>query len=129
MDNSAGTDLHDRDPRRRVRQITSVVNQNFRLRVYLAKPLELEKYTVVVTTTGEYLFEGVSQEIKVGSVLYTYNAHYEAKTDPGRSFILIGEEWVDVTDSDIMTRLGLDGIPAFEGITSPGDPCITVLFY
>lgn len=97
--------------------------------VYLAKPLELEKYTVVVTTTGEYLFEGVSQEIKVGSVLYTYNAHYEAKTDPGRSFILIGEEWVDVTDPDIMTRLGLDGIPAFEGITSPGDPCITVLFY
>ena len=45
-------------------------------------------------------------------------------------FIQIGEEWVDITDPELMTRLGIDRLsPELqEEVTMPGDPCITVLF-
>ena len=53
---------------------------------------------------------------------------YEAKSQPGRSFIQAGEDWVDVTDPSLKSRLGLDDIPDYETVVTPGDPCITVLF-
>ena len=42
----------------------------------------------------------------------------------------IGEDWVDVTDPELMSRLGLDKLPPElqEEVAMPGDPCITVLF-
>ncbi|MBO4460735.1 MAG: hypothetical protein J5778_08780, partial [Clostridiales bacterium] len=55
-------------------------------------------------------------------------ARYEVMTEPGRSFIKIGGEWVDVTTPDIKTLLGFDGILYYDEFTSPGDPSITVLF-
>ena len=44
--------------------------------------------------------------------------------------IQIGEDWVDVTDPELMSRLGLDKLPPElqEEVAMPGDPCITVLF-
>lgn len=96
--------------------------------VRLDKPLDLKSFTVAVTTCGEFLFEGVPQDIKAASVLRVYTAHYEAKSEPGRSFVSIGGEWADVTDPDIMERLGLEDVPGYEDVSSPGDPCITVLF-
>ena len=54
--------------------------------------------------------------------------HYETKVEEGRSFIEIDGAWVDVTDPQIISKLGLSKFPFFEGATTIGDPCITLLF-
>ena len=93
------------------------------------KPVSVKKFTVVVKTAGLAVFEGESKDnIRVYTILQRAYAHYEAKSQPGRSYILAGEEWVDVTDPSLKSRLGLDDIPALEDAPNPGDPCITVLF-
>ena len=92
------------------------------------KPVSVNKFTVVVKFNGEAAFEGAPKEDKTYTPLQALTSHYEAKTEPGRSFVQIGEEWVDVADPDIMTRLGTDGIGYYEGLTTVGDPCVTVLF-
>ena len=93
------------------------------------KPVSVKKFTVVVRTAGLAVFEGESMDnVKVYTILQKAYAHYEAKSQPGRSFIQVGEEWVDVTDPSLKSRLGLDDAPAFENASDPGDPCITVLF-
>ena len=93
------------------------------------KPVSVKKFTVVVKTAGLAFFEGESADkVKVYTIFQKAYAHYEAKSQPGRSFIQTGEEWVDVTDPSLKSRLGLDDIPDYETIVTPGDPCITVLF-
>ena len=57
-----------------------------------------------------------------------YPAHYEAKIETGRSFVEIDGEWIDVTDKDIVKKMGLDSAIKDEQFTTVGDPCITVLF-
>lgn len=96
--------------------------------VTLDEPVSVKKFTVVVKTAGIGVFEGESTELNVYSVLQKLKAHYEAKTEAGRSFIQIGEEWVDITDPALKTRLGVDDVPALSEAKTPGDPCITVLF-
>ncbi len=96
--------------------------------IALDEPVSVKKFTVVVKTAGIGIFEGESRELNVYSVLQKLKAHYEAKTEPGRSFIQVGEEWVDITDPSLKTRLGMDGIPDLAEAKTPGDPCITVLF-
>ena len=96
--------------------------------VRLDSPIKVKKFTVVVKTAGLGVFEGESSETKVYAILNTYPAHYEAKTKPGRSFVKAGDEWVDVTAPDVMSRLGLKDVPAFKDAGTVGDPCITVLF-
>ena len=96
--------------------------------VKLDNPVSVKKFTVIVSTTGMAVFEGQSTEV------YTYKysgkvaTHYEAKTEPGRSFIEIDGGWVDVTDPQIVEKLGFDKFEESSELTSPGDPCITVLF-
>ena len=92
------------------------------------KPVSVNKFTVVVKVNGEAAFEGAPKEDKTYTPIQVLTSHYEAKTEHGRSFVQIGEEWVDVTDPDIMKRLGVEGIEYYEGLTTVGDPCITVLF-
>lgn len=96
--------------------------------VKLDKPVSVKKYTVVVKTAGIGMFEGWARPAKIGTILGNVDGHYEAKSEPGRSFVKVGEDWVDVTDRDIKSRLGYDGIPAYNSFTTPGDPCITVLY-
>ncbi|MBO4748161.1 MAG: hypothetical protein J5607_08925, partial [Clostridiales bacterium] len=93
------------------------------------KPVSVKKFTVVVRTTGLAFFEGSSiDKFSVYTIFQKSYAHYEAKSLPGRSFILAGEEWVDVTDPSLKSRLGLDDLADFESLATPGDPCITVLY-
>jgi hypothetical protein len=96
--------------------------------VKLDSPLKVKKFTVVVRTPGTGIFEGESGEIEVRSITSRFAAHFEAKTKPGRSFIEIGGEWVDVTDENVISRLGYDTMPAFADCKTLGDPCITVLY-
>ena len=96
--------------------------------VKLDTPVKAEKYTVVVKLPGEAAFEGSAEDIKVSTVFQKIPARYAVTTEPGRSFIKIKDEWVDVTEPDIKSRLGLEGILYFDDFTEPGDPCITVLF-
>ncbi|MBO4460832.1 MAG: hypothetical protein J5778_09285, partial [Clostridiales bacterium] len=78
--------------------------------VKLPGTVEADKYTVVVKMPGAQVFEGSSQDINVYTVFQKIPARYEVMTEPGRSFIKIGGEWVDVTTPDIKTLLGFDGI-------------------
>ena len=100
--------------------------------VKLDTPLKVKEFTVVIKVAGELLFEGEPAEMNAHTLFQVVPAHYEAKTEPGRSFIKVGEEWVDVTDPALKTRLGIDKLPQdFVRTTfsvTPGDPCITVLF-
>ncbi len=96
--------------------------------VKLDEPVKAEKYTVVVKLPGEAAFEGAAKDINVGTIFQKIGARYAVTTEPGRSFIKIGEEWVDVTTPGIKTLLGYDGIIFYDDFTQPGDPCITVLF-
>lgn len=96
--------------------------------VKLDNPVRVEKFTVVVKTAGTAFFEGGSHKTKVYTETGYVNAHYEVKTEPGRSFVKAGDDWVDVTDPGIMERMGLSGLPAYAKTGMPGDPCITVLF-
>ncbi len=96
--------------------------------VVLDEPLSVKKFTVVIKTAGQGVFEGESKEARVATIYAKHAAHYEAKTEPGRSFIQVGTEWVDVTDPSIMSKLGLSDYPLAAGSKTPGDPCITVLF-
>ena len=96
--------------------------------VELDQHLRVKQFTVVVKTPGAGFFEGGSRELPVWSITSKFAAHYEAKTMPGRSFIEIDGEWVDVTDPDIISRLGFDDVPEAAGVDTIGDPCITVLY-
>ena len=99
--------------------------------VEFEKPVSVKKFTVVVKTAGSAFFEGSStDDFKAFTIFQKIPGHYEAKCQPGRSFIQVGEDWIDVTDPELMNRLGLDKLPPEfqEEVSMPGDPCITVLF-
>jgi len=96
--------------------------------VKLETPVSVKKFTVIVKTPGLAVFEGPAQETKVSTIFRKVDTHYEAKTKPGQSFIQAGEDWIDVTDTSIKSKLGLDNDPNWKEYTTPGDPCITVLF-
>ena len=96
--------------------------------VKLDSPVSVKQFTVVVKTAGAAYFEGESRETKIYKILGFSEAHYEAKTEAGRSFVKAGGEWVDVTDPSVMSLMGLSDVPAYKNMKTPGDPCITVLF-
>ena len=100
--------------------------------VKLDEPLSVKKFTVVIKVAGELFFEGEPCNKDMNTLVRRVPGHYEAKTEPGRSFVKAGEDWVDVTDPSLKTRLGVDKLPYdFVNTTfsvTPGDPCITVLF-
>ncbi|MBO4748628.1 MAG: hypothetical protein J5607_11330 [Clostridiales bacterium] len=97
--------------------------------VKLDTPVAVSKFTVVVKMAGVGAFEGPSYDT-MASTAYAnnYPAHYEAKIEPGRSFVEIDGEWIDVTDKDLLKKMGLDSAIKDEQFTTVGDPCITVLF-
>ena len=98
--------------------------------VKLDTPVSVKKFTVVLKIAGEYFFEGgPSDTIRVSTAIRKTEAHYEAKTKPGRSFVKIGEEWVDVTDPTLISRLGIEEMDnKYLEAGTIGDPCITVLY-
>ena len=96
--------------------------------VKLDEPLKVKKFTVVVKTPGVGIFEGCPHECTAGTITNKVPCHYEVKSAPGRSFIEIDGEWVDVTDENVISRLGYTGMTEFEEVKTLGDPCITVLF-
>ena len=98
------------------------------LAVKLDNPVKVKKFTVVVKTAGNAFFEGESHDTKVYKAIGYAEAHYEVKTEPGRSFVKVGDDWVDVTDPKIMERMGIADVSEYAKNKTPGDPCITVLF-
>ena len=98
--------------------------------VKLDTPVSVKKFTVVLKIAGEYFFEGgPADSVRVSTAIRKTEAHYEAKTKPGRSFVKIGEEWVDVTDPTLISRLGIEEMDnKYLEAGTIGDPCITVLY-
>lgn len=96
--------------------------------IKLDAPLSIKKCTVVLSTAGGARFEGFPREMKKYTATHKTPVHYETKVEEGRSFIEIDGAWVDVTDPQIISKLGLSKFPFFEGATTIGDPCITLLF-
>ena len=98
--------------------------------VKLDTPVLVKKFTVVLKIAGEYFFEGgPADSVRVSTAIRKTEAHYEAKTKPGRSFVKIGEEWVDVTDPTLISRLGIEEMDnKYLEAGTIGDPCITVLY-
>lgn len=96
--------------------------------VKLDEPLKVKNFTVVVKTPGVGIFEGCPHECTAVTITNKVPCHYEVKSAPGRSFIEIDGEWVDVTDENVISRLGYTGMSEFEEVKTLGDPCITVLF-
>lgn len=96
--------------------------------VELDAPLSVKKFTVVLTMPAVCVCEGTSREGSVSTFAARTALHYEAQTKAGRSFIEIDGEWVDITDPDIMSRLGVGAAASDGSQNTTGDPCITVLF-
>lgn len=97
--------------------------------VKLDNPVTVSKFTVVVKMAGIGSFEGPAYDTTASTAYANnYPAHYEAKTEPGRSFVEIDGEWVDVTDKDIVEKMGLEQLATNPQFTTVGDPSITVLF-
>lgn len=70
----------------------------------LPEPIQVEKYTVVIRFEGLAAVEGESYNID-------NMVEYIASSDAGQSFVLIDDEWVDMSGSDIKERLGIDFVP------------------
>ena len=87
----------------------------------------MQKFTVTVKTSGVALCEGESYEDYSNTIFQKVPCHYEAKIEPGRSFLLAGEEWVDMTDPELASKVGVSDLIEYP-LSCPGDPCITVLF-
>lgn len=82
--------------------------------VELDEPIEVTDFAVVVTYNGYAPVEG-KNEGRIRSGL-----NYFAKSEAGQSFILNGDEWIDVTDPSIVETLGLR--------EEPNNVCIKALF-
>lgn len=90
-------------------------------------PVPVQKFTVTVKTSGVALCEGESYEDYSNTIFQKVPCHYEAKIEPGRSFLLADEEWVDMTDPELASKVGVSDLIEYP-LSCPGDPCITVLF-
>ena len=69
----------------------------------LDEPLEVTSFVVVVTMPGEICVEGEENTDPVDP--------YVAGCEPGQSFVLIDDEWVDMCSPEIQERLGIDFEP------------------
>ena len=112
--------------------VLSTMSGSFDARGYhtvkLDAPVNVTKFTVVVKTAGIGTFEGPARDGTANTAYASnYKAHFAGQTEPGRSFVEISGEWVDVTDEEILTKMGLEQMPEADANTV-GDPCITVLF-
>ncbi|MDO4189659.1 MAG: C1 family peptidase [Lachnospiraceae bacterium] len=70
----------------------------------LPEPIDVEDYTVVITYEGLAPVEGESYVIDD-------LVEYVASSSKNQSFVLIGDEWVDMASSDIKERIGIDFMP------------------
>ena len=71
--------------------------------IELCDPQLVSSCAVAVTMDKEFAMEGPGVESIIDP--------YITGANPGESFVLIDDEWVDVTSSDIKTRLGIDKEP------------------
>ena len=84
--------------------------------VELDTPVSVDTFTVVVSYTGEAPVEGESQEEFYGDSYI----RFAVSSEPGQSYILIGGEWIDLTDEDIESLLNIE--------FTPNNACIKALF-
>ena len=86
----------------------------------LPEALEVGTCTVVVHKQRNIPVEGESLENAAVTSIQPDRVEYVAKSEPGRSFVLIDGEWVDTTSEEIKELLELDYIP--------GDVFLPVLY-
>lgn len=71
----------------------------------LPEPIEVEKYTVVITFEGLASVEGESYSLDDNMI------EYVATSFEGQSFVKINDEWVDMASKDIKEKLNVDFLP------------------
>lgn len=71
--------------------------------IELDEPLDVENYAIAVSYEGEAPVEGESWEDSI--------VGYSVDINPNCSIVKLGNEWVDMSDADISTKLGIDFIP------------------
>lgn len=70
----------------------------------LPEPIEVESYTVVIHFEGVAPVEGETYELDD-------MVEYVAESSENQSFVLIDDEWVDLSSDAIKDRLGIDFMP------------------
>lgn len=70
----------------------------------LPVPMDVENYTVVISFEGLAAVEGESYFIED-------MVEYVASSEENQSFVLIDDEWVDMSSDDIKEKLGIDFMP------------------
>ena len=84
--------------------------------IELPEPLDVDTFTVVISYESEAPVEGESTE----SFYEDSYIAFVASSEPGQSYVLIDEEWVDLADEDIRELLDID--------FTPNNACIKALF-
>lgn len=84
--------------------------------VELPEPLQVDTFTIVVRYESEAPVEGESTEAFYDD---SYIA-YIASSEPGQSYVLIDNEWIDLSDPDISGLLDIEFVP--------NNACIKALF-
>ncbi len=72
--------------------------------VELDTPIDVSDYSIVITYDTAAPVEGESWEDRVG-VSYVSVAH------AGESYVLVGDEWIDMSSGNISETLGIDFVP------------------
>ena len=78
--------------------------------------MDVDTFTVVISYESEAPVEGESTE----SFYEDSYIAFVASSEPGQSYVLIDEEWVDLADEDIRELLDID--------FTPNNACIKALF-
>lgn len=73
--------------------------------VDLPTPIDVEKYTIVISFEGSAAVEGESYSLDDDIVSYV------ASSSLGQSFVLINDEWIDLASDDIKEKLKIDFAP------------------
>ena len=71
--------------------------------IELDQPLDLMDYAIVISYEGEAPVEGESWENSI--------IGYLVDIKPGESFVYINDEWIDMSDNEISSKLGIDFVP------------------
>ena len=81
--------------------------------VRLPEALDVKDYSIDVTYDGEAPVEGEDLE-------FSESLYYDVGSEAGQSFVLIKDEWLDLTDKTTIAKLAID----FE----PNNACVKALF-
>lgn len=73
--------------------------------IELDEELSVDDYAIAITYYGDAPVEGLTWVDDV------YGISFIASSNPGESFVLIDDEWIDMTDPVIISKLGIDYEP------------------